>query len=244
MNRTLAVFLVVSTVFAGCRTVRDIDFVSEQPLANQLPPLEVVVDIDNLKEQISPGSIRLTGYYDEVITKVENTDTVIIYNENFDRYDYEADPSRYHTEAVYTPDPRVRDFIKIVSSEFNKSDQSFLNTPDAEVYVELLSFESKQDAFLTFLTVWTLGVPALVGFPVTVVTTNLEVQMTFTDASGSEVGKFSASAKGSAPMAMYWGFGKDAKRKSAINAMKNALKYLKTDIEADRERLYPALTYR
>ena len=256
------VFLMFLFFAFGCKTIKEKDFqVSKPTLGTILPKIQTSIDLKNLKQKISYGDIKLTGYYDGVIKIKQDPDSnnlilvdravylseqktnvnsdsikIMIEDRNFKLKDYRMNPDKYYTKATFIQEERVNDFVKLVSSEMKRTAESD-STMNGNIQVELLSFKEKRNALLTFFSAWSLCIPALIGAPITCVKTTLELQVTIYNKENQNIGIYKAKGIGRAWIAMYWGYGSDCWRKSSLLALKNVMDKIKADIEKDRESI-------
>lgn len=227
----------------SCRTIKEIDFIaSENSPWTELPSLEATVDFDSLSRKISYGKIKVSGYYNAVIKVKEHeerTDSihVIIEDEGFSENMHRENPEYYRTEVVFVPEVRVYDIIKLFSKEVygngTKNDTNYVGSVD----LELLSFNDKKSIGLVIFSIWTFCVPSLVGVPINKVKTDLEIKVSVLDKNNLPIKSYTAKGNGNAFIALYWGYGEDAWRKSAINAFHDAFQSINLQIKADKELL-------
>ena len=65
----------------------------------------------------------------------------------------------------------------------------------------------------------------------------MEIEVTFYNSHQEIIGKYKSDGKGVGFVAMYWGYGEEAWRKSSINAFKNGIEMIKDQIQADSKKL-------
>ena len=240
MSRSFFLILISISFLYSCRTIKEADF---QPLdhnsLNNLPPLEVSLNIDSLKEKISYGKIVVSGYYNTTIKVQENFDSVSVtfIDEDIKRKNVLRDPEVYQTEAIFVPEIRIYDLMKRISKEVYGENAGLDKKFDGEIKFELLSFEEKKDIGYTIFSAWLFFTPNLLGFPTSKNKTILEIKISIFNKDNEFVKSYVANGEGSAYMAMYWGYGMDVWRKSAIRAFNNAMTSIHQKISEDEEFL-------
>ncbi|HKK11104.1 MAG TPA: hypothetical protein VJ939_09715, partial [Bacteroidales bacterium] len=85
------------------------------------------------------------------------------------------------------------------------------------------SFDVKWSKGMAFLSTYLVGFPQLFGIPANVVKTHATITVTFRDDMGKVLKAYQASGDGLARIGMYWGYGEDGWRKSAIEAFREAI---------------------
>ncbi len=233
-KHTLLVLL-LSSFLCSCKTIKERDFSIDKPISKIVPPLRGSIDIANLKKLISYGSLRVSGYYDGYykINKDFDTISVLVIDPTIRNSELRTNPERYETRVTFSEDKRVSDIIKLFSKEVYGDSTASGNSTFGDIEFELISFKEKKNPLLAFFSIWTLCIPSLVGVPVNYIKTSLEIEVKITDKEKARAFKYKAKAKGIAFIAMYWGYGDDAVRKSNLSAYKNAMKSIKTQIQND-----------
>lgn len=85
---------------------------------------------------------------------------------------------------------------------------------------------------------FTGAVPLLFGVPSGGWRYKIEVELRFMDSQNKLIGKYSAIGKGSAKVAMYWGYsGLNAMRKAYVDAINDAFNQIRPQILVDATRL-------
>ena len=240
MNRYLNFCLLISCLFlCNCRTLKESDFAIRESLLTIIPPLEGTVDLNNLKENISFGTVKLSGYYNGILKVHHDFDSIRIFIEDpyFSKRAQRIDPDFYFTKTEYKPDERVNDMIKLFSKEVKKSSSKGDSLKIGTIQLEILAFNEKKYTWLTVISGITLFIPNLIGMPLNRINTTLDIQVTIFTNSNQSIGKFKASGNGIAYTAMYWGYGEDANRKSAIMAFNNAMTSIKEQIKNNKNQL-------
>jgi len=85
---------------------------------------------------------------------------------------------------------------------------------------------------------FTAAVPGLFGVPYGGTKYEYEVEFRIMDSQNRLIGKYSAIGKGSAKVALYWGYsGQNAGRKAYVDALNDAFDKIRPQIQADAARL-------
>lgn len=242
MNFRIITLILLLVVTFGCRTIKESDFKKpDEDALSEFSNFEPVVDIENLKENISYGKVNVSGYYTGSLKLVEKFDSayVLVIDESVRRKDVYADREKYQTEAIYVPEIRVYDMIKQFSKEFVHTSSNNSSDKNGSVYLKIISFKEKRNAALTFFSIWTLGIPALVGIPFSYIKTDLSIEVSIYNQKEKLIKSYLAEGNGIAYIAMYWGYGNDAWRKSSMNAFSDAMQEIKSQIKNDENSITP-----
>lgn len=90
---------------------------------------------------------------------------------------------------------------------------------------------------------FTAAVPGLFGVPYGGQKYELEIEFRVMDSQNRLIGKYSAIGKGSAKVALYWGYsGQNAARKAYVDALNDAFNQIRPQIQADAARLNEKLS--
>ncbi len=206
-------------ILISCRTIKPSDFVVKDTTPALLPTLEPEANMDNLENVISSGNIKITG----IIEYTKATYSLV-------KVDYDL-------TLEYIPEKRIYDILKVYASEVKNNIIDTTSQPYGSIQLDLISFNEKRNIFLTFFSLWTLCVPSLIGIPISSIKTELEIQITICDINKNVIKKYKGAGTGLSYIAMYWGYGEDAWRKSAIEAFKDAMKDIRTQIIKDKDEL-------
>lgn len=189
-----------------------------------IPALIPQADLDNLRSHTSYGGIKVTG-------NIEYTRLPV----HFVKVDYDLN-------FEYVPEKRVNDILKIFAYDVRNNINNADSIAHGSIQLELINNKEKKSFLLTFFSIWTLCMPSLIGVPVTSIKTELEIRASIFDSKNNFIGKYDAKGLGRSYVAMYWGYGEDAERKSNIIAFKNAMASIKTQINNDKQALIEKLT--
>jgi hypothetical protein len=261
-NKLIYCLVVITLLSYSCRTIKENDFAVRSPLGTNLPLLQGNVDVKNLSEQFSYGRLRISGYYDGVIIVRNDIDSlkmfvtdkdfffheqkasstadssgVFIEDESFNTIDFNMNPDKYFTRVKFIPDERVSDVMKLFSNEFKIGGDNIDTVPIGNIKLEIVSFKEKRNLFFTIFSIWTLCIPSLAGVPINQINSDIELQLTIYNSNNEPIGKYDGKGHGTAFIAMYWGYGGDAWRKSALVAVSNAMTMAKSEIDKDKDRL-------
>jgi hypothetical protein len=234
------------------------DFMINQPLSEIMPGIQGSVDMENLHQKLSYGKVRVTGYYD-AFAYVKNDPSkgnvmefdrtgrrheqkqaiaddsfrVVIEDRYFNRKDFRMNPEKYYTRAAYSADLRVDDVITLFGKEISgkKDDNAGI------AKLKLLTFKQRLSPTLLIFSFQCLFTPVLLGCPLTSVRTSIAINVDVLDKYQNVLGTYEGLGKGNAFVAAYWAYGKDAWRKSSVEALKNAMQEVKGKIAADKERI-------
>lgn len=148
---------------------------------------------------------------------------------------YLENPEYYRTEAKFVPEIRVYDIIKLFSKVAYGNGLVARQDYIGSIELELLSFKEKRSIGLTIFSLWTLCVPSLLGVPINNIKTELKIKVSIFNRKGEVIKTYVSDGFGNAFIAMYWGYGEDAWRKSVINAFNDAFEPINMQIDTDKE---------
>ncbi|MEA3505348.1 MAG: hypothetical protein U9R32_09180 [Bacteroidota bacterium] len=205
--------------FFSCKTLKPIDFAISNTPHNLLPTLEIEVNMSNLLNRIYDGSIDSTA-------KIKYT---TLTNSVIERYN--------GLEIEYRPEQRVYDILSLYNKQVKHNIIDTTGFPQGSVRLDLLYFNEKRDVSMAALNSWSLGIFNLFGVPFTSYKTKIETQVAIYDRDGFEIKKYRGTGEGFVYIAMYWGYGRDAYRKSALDAFKNSMKQIEKQIVNDNKEL-------
>lgn len=213
MKNYFLLFLFI--ILLGCKSIKpkELAVIENNPIL--LPALEPEADIDNLRRQISSGDFE----------KPEGTES-------------DKPSSNLITlDEELIIQKRINDILKIFGSEVKKNINNRNSLPYGKILLELLDFKGRENKPLLFFSLWTLCGPTILGFPFTYIKTELTCQVSILDSQNKLIGKYIANGKGTTFIAMYWGYGKDAWRKSNMIAFKKAMVSIKNQMRNDSQLL-------
>jgi hypothetical protein len=258
--RNLLKLCLFITIFSSCKTIKEIDFCSVNTPINHELNLEGIVNIDSVRNTINHyGNITLKGYYNGnikidkkykdvekfTIKKITIDDhsqlhktkySSEIYNEKVlhpKTNSIKEKANTFHTVAIFEPEKRAIDLIKMFSREVYGNELLFPTEYIGKIKLELISFEENRTVNL--FNAWFLFFPSLFGMPVSNSKTYLEIKASIMDNTNKLIKEYSSKGEGKAFIALYWGYGNDVSRKSAIIAFKEAIGNINKKIEEDKE---------
>lgn len=232
-------------MLSSCLTIKESDLVSDMSALPDLnKSLEPSVDLNNLSNKISYGKLRISGHYNGVVKLEQRADSIdlLIYDDNFDRTSYLENPDQYSSTVEYVPEIRIYDLITLFSNDIYGEDYSRDTSFGGRIELELTEFRDRKNIPLALISICTMGVPSLVGFPFGSIKTTLTLKLSIFNSQNELVSVYTAEGKGSAFIAMYWGYGDDVRRKSLIRAYRNAMFTIGKEIETDKELINSKLS--
>lgn len=196
MKNVPAIFIVL-IAFSGCRFYND--FPREYRSTNELShEIKLEVHLAGLKNRVSNADTFF-------VSKIMVTQEVIPSN-------------HYDTNQVLDIEPeRFFEMVDVIQSSFDKNSGSYCRK------ITLLEYEEGSSMSLKLLTAFTMGVPCLVGMPANWTSTRVKIQHECFDDSEDLISSTRAVGYNKTFVAMYWGFGADARKRSTQLAMKEAL---------------------
>lgn len=206
MKRKLIWILIIVLISSGCMTLKQKDYLIESDSEAYLPNLMLTADWQNLKRTIKSGHEKVEGD----INHSGILNDIVIHH--------------YDLRHRKVPDARIFDALRVFAYEMkgNIADTT-ASFYEGSISFAVDSFDVKWSKGLAFLSVYLLGVPQLVGIPANVVKTNTTVTITFRDDRGNVLKNYQASGFGLARIGMYWAYGEDGWRISAVEAFREAI---------------------
>lgn len=133
--------------------------------------------------------------------------------------------------ALDTPLPLLLDieperFYELVDVIHHEIKNGQLSASDRDSYhkkITILAYQEGSSLPWKLLTAFTMGVPCLVGMPANWTSTFVKIEISLMDESGNMISSVLASGYNKTWVAMYWGYGADARKRSNMMAMENAL---------------------
>ncbi|MEP7263164.1 MAG: hypothetical protein ABI772_01630 [Bacteroidota bacterium] len=99
--------------------------------------------------------------------------------------------------------------------------------------LEINYFAETRDPFFNILSLLTASIPNFLGMPYGNVMTDIEINLSIKDFKNNTIKSYSATGNANTYIGLYWSYGGDAKRKSAIEAFKVAMEEIKVKIITD-----------
>ena len=213
MKKYTLPFLLLALSLAACRSLRSHDFHTNQSLPTRLPHLGLLVHERSFLEA-------------------------------FD-YEFAHDVASLNaTSGPYYPDPWIayqvtdqalQDAFNLLGNEINENLSQTSSPRYGHARFKLLFYQCRNSGWgWTMTSFATLFVPNLVGMPVGMFKSEIELQMEIVDAEGKVLVRYTAPGMGKAPMAAYYGYDNaTATRKANLLALKDAMSKIKIKLEPD-----------
>jgi hypothetical protein len=240
LKKSIPLAALAVLTFASCRTLKDKDFAVDEPLYAMLPPLEATLNIDSLYNQMAYGRYRGTGHYKvSVGVKKPPADSgVVIVGDS----PFTSLPHRFHSDSSYKTarfeaDRRVLALIRLFAQEVYGSEKAVDTTDFGTVEMRLISFSQENALILNLVGAFSLGMLSLVAIPFDYLETRLEIGLTIYDRRGERIAQFTGGGYGRASVAYFWGYGKDAAAKAAVEAMKSAMLKIRGQVRLNKSQI-------
>lgn len=217
--KNISICFILSILFISCRTIKHDDYIVQDNTPILLPSLEPVVYIDNIKEKISRGRVNISENIE-----VEKL-TTHMYGVNSD------------ISIKYIPDKRIIDIIKAFSNDIKRNIIDTNLKTIGSIHLNIMSFKEAKSNGLMFLSAWLFFTPNLLGFPLSEIKTDMIIQIQIKDSNDKTIKTYESKGAGKSYIAMYWGYGEDAQRKSTILAFQDAMSNIKLQILNDKNEL-------
>ena len=208
-NRTgLLILLLAILIFSGCRSY-------EKYVRRNFSPKEVSPKIK--------AAIHLPGLKNRVFEKdsfmiITQTSRILV-TQNI----YDNDSTDLNSIVLDINPTRFYEMVKVISSvlpQFQPSTQiDYTGYPEFTI----LEYEEDSSLGLKLLAAWTMGIPCLFGMPANSVSTFIKIQTAWMDDSGKMISSHWSQGFNKTYIAMYWGYGADARKRSNMSAMEEAL---------------------
>ncbi len=88
----------------------------------------------------------------------------------------------------------------------------------------ILEYRESSDLALKIFAAWMVLIPCLFGVPANSVSTYVEIQTDWMDGAGNIISSQVSQGYNKTFVAMYWGYGADARKRSNMLAMQEALR--------------------
>ncbi len=234
-------FLLLSSLFFSCKTIKESDYyrdtASHSPFMHDI---EGVANIDSLSNVIPYGGVNVSGYQIKKYEKPEDHKYSSGSKDNI-KNGYFRNNEIYYTKDGFIPDIRIFDIIKAFSNEVNSINLTTDSSVKGTIEMKILKFEKRKNLGFFFANAFFAFIPSFLGVPITKYTTNIKVQIIVKALNNKEIKTYTANGVGENYVAMYWGYGKDIGRKSALTAFANAMESIVGEMEKDEEYLNSAI---
>jgi hypothetical protein len=208
-NRTgyLMILLALLT-FSGCRSY-------EKYVRGNFSPNEVSPKIK--------AAIHLSGLKNRVFEKdsfmiITQTAKIFVTQDFCDK-----DSTNPDSNILDINPTRFYELVKVISGvlpEYQPNTQvAFTGYPKFRI----LEYEENSSLGLKLLAAWTMGIPCLFGMPANSVSTFIRIQTEWMDDSGNMISSHQSQGFNKTYVAMYWGYGADARKRSNMSAIEEAL---------------------
>ena len=223
MRRLFVTLLIYCIFFCSCRTIRPKHLVATPPNTTLLPRLIPLVKISTFNDAYSdrPPRSKTNKFYMEVSDDVIHLDSITNKNKNIDK--------------------RTNDGIEIF--RYDVENNISLKSADTSGYIlcDITSCKIGRNPTFNIICSYLFYLPSLIDFPSTVIHTSIELRATIYNKDHKFIKSYYGHGKGTACVAMYWGYGVDCSRKSSLIAIKNAMTEIKANINSDAVMLSGAL---
>lgn len=225
------ILLVVFGLFtlASCKTIKEADFADVEK--KQLPfPLKASVNIASFNANFPDKDFYLKDYYKIAVELQEYLSSI---NVLIDDEDFNVNTTQFY------PDQRSYDIFKLFA---NSVSQGQRQDSDAmgKIVLELMSSSEKYPVIVPGFSLFKMFF-AYLGVPVKKKKVVLNISGGIYDSNGNLLKTYKSEGVGTAYVAMYWGYGSDVKRKATIEAFKDALEGVVSQIALDEENLIQQL---
>lgn len=217
MKRCWLSVIIIISLLTCCRTILPSDYKVDND--SSLVNLQPVADVENMMRKITYEDKQLDG--DVLPVRLKN------------RY---VSPEFNSTEK-YSTDERINDLLRLFANELKSSNGVNDSVCKGVALLEVNYFAETRDPFFSFLSLLTAFIPNLLGMPYGNVMTDMEINLTLKDYKNNTVKSYSRKGNANTYIGLYWSYADDAKRKSAIEAFKAAMKEIKTNLVKDSDWL-------
>lgn len=191
-----------------------------------LPALEPRIDIHSLESAFSMGtSTGLSTGYATSITKKTSIGSAV-------------------TSTTMSKDPRVQDIITLFDREVKNNITNPFGDKKGYIICKIATANNKTHKLWAVLHGAFLMIPTIIGVPIDMVTTMLDVEVEIYDKSERLISRYNSQCK-SEPALVHFYYGyflrTDAQRATSIEAFTCAIADIKNQIENDVEQIITAL---
>ena len=202
----MILFLFAALSLGACRSLHVSDYRSSKPMETRLPQLDL---------------------------QVHQTSFLDAYDDQYLRYRQPYDDDYWYGRQI--TDRAVEDVFTLLERDMADN----ITTTSAETYgrmrFKLLHYNRPLRGMGWVIpSITTMFIANAVGMPIANIWVELELQMEITDANGKVLVHYVAPGKGKTPMALYYGYtASDAIRRANLKAIKDAMKHIKQEMNAD-----------
>jgi len=206
-NGLLLMLLAILTL-SGCRSYEN--YVRSNFSPNEVSPkIKAAIHLPGLKNRVfEKDSFMIITQTAEILVTQDVCDKDSTY---LDSYVLDINPTRFY------------ELVKVISSVLPEYQ------PNTEVVFTgyykftILEYEENSSLGLKLLAAWTMGIPCLLGMPANSVSTFIKIQTEWMDDSGQMISSHWSQGFNKTYVAMYWGYGADARKRSNMSAIEEAL---------------------
>lgn len=137
----------------------------------------------------------------------------------------------------YSSDQRINDLLKLFVTEMEFSVYGNDSAYQGMALMEIMYFAESRDPFFSIISPITAFIPNLLGMPFGNVMTDIEVSITIKDFNNNKLKTYIGKGYANTYIGLYWSYGGDAKRKSAMVAFKEAMQEIKIKAITDTDWL-------
>lgn len=205
MTKYILSFLLLVMFIAGCRTFKEFPE-RESTGAQIIHPVRAEVHFPYMKNKpfVKDTSLFLGDSLSLVVTQSAAEDRF-----------YDSIP------VLDISKDRCLDIIEVIGHEL--PDLYPEDFGDKKLRFKITGYHEKSNLPLKIFTAWSLGIPCLLGIPANSVSNFIEIKTEWLDESGKLISSNLSQGDCTTYIALYWGFGSDARKRSVMLAAKRAL---------------------
>lgn len=195
-------------LLVGCRTFNE--YAKMEPCrSHSSSRIKAAIDLPELKNRV----------FDEDSVMLSNGHAFILVSQHLEDQDTMTDNS----QLLDISPERFMEMVTVISYELKNM------KPDTKVSFTgyprftILDYQESGSLSLKLLTAFFMGIPCLLGVPANSVSTYVEIQTEWLDDSGKLITSHTSHGYNKTYMAMYWGYGADARKRSNMLATQEAL---------------------
>lgn len=218
-------FRIVLTIGAAvfltsCVSMKTSDLKHSNRGCVQLPTLEPRVDLSSIESVYSMGTATSSSVgYGTAIGKSSAIGSSV-------------------SVSQMTKDPRVQDVITIFDREVKDCITNPYGEKKGYIVCKFASGESKLNWGIVVLSSFTLFVPNMLGMPLYIIKTNIDLIVEIYDNNERLIGRYSAEGFDKSKTGFYYGYyPKSLSRITGVNAYKESMEKIKVKIEQDKDRI-------
>lgn len=208
-RNSLLMVLLSILLFSGCRSFEKYARANFNP-SETSPKIKAAIHLPGLKNRV---------FEQDNFTIMTNTANIHVTQEL--NVGDTAFPDAYNIDINPT---RFFELAKVLSSILPEF-QSDTNISSVGYYrFTILEYSEKSSMGLKSLAAFTIGMPCLLGMPANSVSTYVKIQTEWIDDAGEMISSTWSQGYNKTFIALYWGYGADARKRSNMLAMQEALR--------------------